>query len=80
MTIPNLKRVKILSEDELRVWLGKNSDIQQSVMLVMFNKASGAKHIGTDVVNAALDDLGWVSGRIYTLHGNMIGHVISPTE
>jgi hypothetical protein len=78
VTIPKLKRVKILGADELRVWLAKNSNIGQDIMLVMFDKSSGDKHIAREVVNDALHDAGWRSGRVYTLHGNQIGHVISP--
>ena len=78
MTIPNLKRVKILDEAALRVWLTKNTDIGQSVMLVMFDNSSAEKFIEPEAVNAALRDLGWGSGRRYTLNGNLIGHVISP--
>lgn len=80
MAIPKLKRVKILSADELCVWLAKNVDIGQDIMLVMFDKSSGDKHIAREVVNEALVDAGWGSGRIYTLHGNQIGHVIRPPK
>lgn len=78
MTIPNLKRVKISKSEELDVWLRKNCDYAQSIMLVLFDQSSGEKFIPVEIVNELVLLHGWQSGRRYTLNGNLIGHVISP--
>ena len=75
MTIPNLKRVKIASEQELSSWLGKNPDHAGDVMVV--TQSSGEKHVSVEQVLAAIAEHGWTAGRRYTLNGNLIGQVIS---
>ena len=77
MGIPNLKRVKITSEQELKVWLTKQPDQEQSVMLVSYTKTSRDKHVSCEQVHEALSLYGWTSGRRYTLNRHLIGHVIS---
>lgn len=77
MGIPNLKRVKISSEQELKVWLTKHPDQDQSVMLVTYTKTSRDKHVSHEQVHEALVEHGWTSERRYTLNPHLIGHVIS---
>ena len=77
MTIPNLKRIKVSSEQELRTWLSKNSERQQEVMIVNCNKKSRDKHISSDQVRDAVGESGWNAGRSFTLDGNLVGHVVS---
>jgi hypothetical protein len=76
MSIPNLKRVKVSSEQELKSWLSKKSNQKQSVMLVTCNKKSKDKHISHEQVDDALTAYGWIATRRYTLNGNLLGHVI----
>lgn len=77
MTIPNLKRLKISSEQELRFWLSKQAGQVQSVMVVTYSEASHDRYVSRAQVAEALDAHGWVSGFSYTLNGNLLGHVIS---
>lgn len=78
MSIPNLKRVTISSVQQLENWVQKNADLGHSVMLVLFDKTGGERFIEPDVVSATLTAQGLNSGRRYTLHGNLIGHVVEP--
>lgn len=77
MGIPNLKRVKVSSEQELRAWLNKQPDEDQSVMLVTYTKTSRDKHVSHEQVHEALVEHGWASGRKYTLNSHLLGHLIS---
>lgn len=77
MTIPNLKWIKVSSEQELRTWLSKNSKRQQEVTIVTSNKKSRNKHISSDQIRGAVGESGWQAGRSYTLDGNLVGHVVS---
>ena len=77
MTIPNLKRFKVSSEQELRTWLSKNSERQKEVMIVTCNKSSPEKYVSNELIRDALRENGWVAGRRYTLVGNLVGHVAS---
>ncbi|KLN61702.1 hypothetical protein WH96_05105 [Kiloniella spongiae] len=79
MNIPKLKRIKVLSEQELRNWLGKNSEQEQEVMIITCNKKSRDKYLSRDQVRSALNEHGWTAGQSYTLNGNLIGHVVSHT-
>ncbi len=76
MSIPNLKRIKVSSGQELRNWLAKQPDQQQTVMLLTCNKTSRNKYVSREEVDEALVEHGWVAGVKYTLNGNLIGHVI----
>ncbi len=80
MNIPNLKRVKISSEQELRVWLNKHPNQEQSVMLVTHNKKFLEKHVSREQVQGALIEHGWADGPRYTLNAHLIGHVISKRQ
>ncbi len=77
MTIPNLKRIKVSSADELRTWLAKNPDHGDDVMVVTCNKKSPSKYVPRTQVMEALADHGWQNGRSFTLIGNLTGTVIS---
>ena len=79
MTIPKLKRVKVSTEKELRIWLKKNSDQEQEEMIVTCNQKSRDKHIGSDQVRDAVVQGGWNAGRSYTLDSNLVGHVVRHT-
>lgn len=76
MTIPNLKRVKVASEQELENWLVQHPDQDDEIMVVTHNKTSADKHVSREQVAEALAAHGWISGTRYTLNGTLIGHVI----
>jgi len=77
MTAPSLKRVKVSSEQELRIWLIKAVN-KAEVMLVTCGKKSPDKYISSAQVRLALSDHGWTAGQSYTLNGNLVGHVAHP--
>lgn len=77
MTIPNLKRVKVSSVQELRNWLARHPDHDDSVMLVTHDKTARQKHVSRDQLHDVLAAHGWTGGRRYTLNGTLIGEVIS---
>lgn len=79
MNIPNLKRIKVSSEQELRNWLTKNTELKQDVMIVACNAKSRDKHITSIQVRDVLSENGWASGLSYTLAGDLVGHVASYT-
>jgi hypothetical protein len=76
MALPKLERIRVSSEQELRSWLSKNSELSRQVIIVTCNKKSRDKHVSSDQVRNALSERGWVAGRSYTLVGNLVGHVI----
>jgi hypothetical protein len=76
MSIPNLKRVTVSSETDLRNWLTKETTPEQSVMLVTHTKASPEKHLSNEEIAGAVSDHSWTAGRRYTLNGTLIGQVI----
>ena len=78
MPIPNLKRVRITSAHQLSDWLGRNSEIGQSVMLVIHRKDAANNQVSAAELRAVLDDHGWQSGFRYTLNADLVGHVASP--
>jgi citrate lyase synthetase len=73
--IPQLKRIKVSSEEELHNWLRKNSDLAEEVMLVTCGQKSRNKHISSAVVRRVLSENGWSAGKSYTLVGNLEGHI-----
>lgn len=77
MPKPNVKRIKVSTEQELRNFLAKESGPCQEVMIVTCNAGSRDKHIGSEQVRSAAREHGWTPGRSYTLDGNLVGHVIS---
>ncbi len=79
MHIPNLKRVKVSSVQELRNWLGKGPDQHQRVMIVTCNKTSTGKFLSRESVQNTLAEYGWAVETRYTLNGNLVGHVASPS-
>lgn len=79
MTIPNLKRIKVSSEQEIRNWLAKNPEYKQDVMIVTCNKKSRDKFVSNEQVRNTLSEQGWSAGQSYTLKGNLVGHVASHT-
>ncbi|MFT6945320.1 MAG: hypothetical protein ACJAUW_001902 [Yoonia sp.] len=76
MSIPNLKRVRVSSEAELRRWFALGSEQMEPVMLVTYNRTSADKNVSHDQEHAAMDAYGWVHGQKFTLNKSLIGHVI----
>ena len=81
MTIPNLKRVSIGSELELRTWLKNHPDYVGRIMCVTKADSTHSKYVSSDEIQTTIGDFNWFGERRYTLNGNQIGHVIrSPSE
>ncbi len=76
MDRPNLKRITIAAERDLRNWLSKFDGPEQTVMLITPCQSSRKGGLSQDQVQAALSDHGWKPGRRYTLNANLLGHVI----
>lgn len=76
MSIPSLKRVKISCGADLRIWINKNFDHREPVMLVTHSKSSPAKHVSRTQVQELIEAKGWICGRSYTLSAHLIGHII----
>ncbi len=65
--LPALKRITINSELELDVWLSKNIDAAESVLIVTHADASHRKHVSREQSAALLEKHGWTSGSGYTV-------------
>ncbi len=79
MDIPKLKRVKVASVRDLRVWLETHSGEDNRVMIITCDKRSPSKHISSASVRSVLAEYGWTSEQSYTLNGNLLGHVVCNT-
>ena len=77
MSMPNLKRVKVSSVQELESWLKENTDFHQCVMLVTQADASHRKFISREQVGQTIEKHGWNAGKRYTLGSGLLGHVIT---
>lgn len=76
MRVPNLKRLKIGSEQDLRGWLAKAPHPEDRVMLVTHCKSAHPNYVSREQVEDALSAHGWVAGPRYTLNATLLGHVI----
>lgn len=77
MAIPQLKRITIQAEQELDVWLARNSDHHESVMVVTRATASHRHFVSRELVAQLIASHGWKAGRCYTLGSDRLGHVIT---
>lgn len=77
MTLPSLKHVRISSQQELRNWIEKNSNLNGEFMIVTYSKKSPKKHVRTVQVRDTLERTGWSLSRSFTLNGDLVGHVVS---
>ncbi len=78
--LPNLKRITINSELELRVWLKKNPNHSESIILVTHTDESHKKYVSREQVIEVLAQHGWKTDSRFTLGSNLLGHVISKDE
>lgn len=76
MSIPNLKRVRLSTETELRAWLARNTGLTGDVMLVTSAKTSSETPLNGEVVRRAVRDAGLEAGRSCTLNGGLVGRVV----
>lgn len=60
--LPKLKRININSELELEVWLSKNADQEESVMVVTHTDVTHRKYVDREQIAAILKKHGWKSG------------------
>ena len=77
MGIPKLKRITINSEQELDVWLARNSSQEESIMVVTHTNASHRKFVSHEQVGHVLAKHGWKAGFRYTIGSDLLGHVIT---
>lgn len=76
--LPKLKRITINSGLELDVWLSKNADKEDSVMVVTHSDVSHRKYVSREQIEAVLKKHGWKSGNSYTVgSSNLRASVIS---
>jgi hypothetical protein len=75
MHIPNLKRVKIDSDQDLRACLAQQTESTEDFMVVTVAKRSSAKHVGSAHIQEAALRQGWHPGPAYTLNGGLRGQV-----
>lgn len=81
MKIPNIKRININSKLELDVWLNKNSDQEECVMVVTHTKSSHPKFVSREEIAEVLTKHSWNAGQRYTLgSADLLGHVINQQE
>jgi hypothetical protein len=74
--LPQLKRVKFASVQELRDWLSKNGDRGEDVMIVTVAHRRGTEQLSRDGIAAALSEHSWRAGRAYVLNGGLHGQII----
>lgn len=78
MGMPNLKRININSEQELEVWLARNANHKESVMVVTHTNTSHKKFVSCEQIGAVLIAHSWKAGQRYTLgSSDLLGHVIT---
>ncbi|MEE9334923.1 MAG: hypothetical protein V3U65_12620 [Granulosicoccaceae bacterium] len=76
MSMPKLKRINVHSEQELDVWLAKNSGQEKNILVVTHANASHRKYVSRDQVGQVLAKHGWKAGPRYTLGSVLLGHEI----
>lgn len=78
MGMPNLKRININSELELDVWLARNANHKESVMVVTHTNTSHQKFVSREQIEEVLAAHSWKAGRSYTFgSSDLLGHVIT---
>ena len=75
--LPSLKKVTINSELELNVWLKKNINQDESVILVTHTNEAHKKYVSRSQVNEVLAKYGWKTNSRFNLGSALLGHVIS---
>jgi uncharacterized protein YdeI (YjbR/CyaY-like superfamily) len=58
----NFERIEVQSPDELREWLRKNNEQEESVWLVTHKKSEGDRYVSTGQVLDELLCFGWIDG------------------
>lgn len=74
----NFAKVEVSSTDELRNWLEKNHQQEESVWLVTFKKSVPEKYLSTAAVLDELLCFGWIDGIRRKLDENRTMQLISP--
>lgn len=62
---PALCRVEIEAAQQLWDWLDSHHVQEDSILLVTYKKAAGARYVGREAVLDALIAYGWIDGRRY---------------
>ena len=67
----NFKKVTVASQKELRDWLTKNRQQEESVWLVTFKKIEKDRYVSTSQVLNELISFGWIDGIRATFYVTM---------
>lgn len=62
MSLEDLERIEVSSQQELRNWLEAHHDQNESVWLVTFKKANPEKYVSREEVLDELNAFGWIDG------------------
>ena len=76
MAIPNLKRLKVTSLQDLESRLKDVSVDLQVVMVTTTAQALSSTHVNSGDINQCIRKLGWTHDKSYTLIGGLIGQLI----
>jgi uncharacterized protein YdeI (YjbR/CyaY-like superfamily) len=76
----NSQKVEVAPTQELRSWLEKNHEQQESVWLVTYKKSVPDKYLSTSVVLDELLCFGWIDGIRRKLDENRNIQLISPRK
>lgn len=77
MGIPNLKRIRVKSEQELESWLARHPSHKEDVMVVTHANTSHDKFVSHEGIGQVLATHNWKAGRRYTIGNDLLGHVIT---
>jgi len=80
MSLPKLKHIKVDSEQQLDVWLAKNSSQQESVMLVAHANRTHIKFVSREQIRQTLNKHSWEAGPCHTIGSDLLGHVITTSR
>ncbi|GHB34122.1 YdeI/OmpD-associated family protein [Mongoliitalea lutea] len=76
----NFKKVEVSSQQDLRIWLEKHHQKEESVWLVTFKKSVPEKYVSTSEVLDELLCYGWIDGIRRKLDEDRTMQLISPRK
>ena len=76
MSIPNLKRIKVGTIQQLENWLKTAAADLDHVMITTTAADGSSTHVSSADIATKSIAHGWQSDRSYTLNGGLMGHVI----
>ena len=78
--LPKLKKIRISSELELDIWLKRNTNHEESVILVTHTNKAHKNYVSRRQVNEILVQYGWEANSRFNLGSNLLGHVVSKLD